>query len=367
MIWNYIKMSIRHILRHKSYVIINIAGLSIGLVCSIIIGLFVIHELSYDKFNINKDRIYRVYLKGKMGESQLRGSWTCSVLGPAFHQEFPEVKDFVRVNSWGETILKYNNKGYIENDFGEADSSFFRIFSIPLLKGDPDKVLASKYSMVVNEATARKIFGEEDPVGKMIQVGNDTTYYTITGIMADFPENAHFYFSVLSSFMTNPRAEDPTWLSNSFSTYLLLQNANSEPALSKKIPDFVNSKVGPEVEKFLGIDLEQFAKSGNEYGYFLQRLTDVHLDPSISHDQKPSNDKKYIYIFSLVAILILLMASINYTNLATARSAGRALEIGIRKISGSGKGSLIWQFLIESFLLTCISLAAALVLIELLN
>ncbi|MFN8205945.1 MAG: FtsX-like permease family protein [Bacteroidales bacterium] len=366
MIWNYIKMSFRHILRHKSYVIINIAGLSIGLVCSIIIGLFVIHELSYDKFNVNKDRIYRVYLKGKMGESQLRGAWTCSSLGPAFRQEFPEVQEFVRVNRWGETVLKYNHQGYIENDFGEADSSFFRIFSIPLLKGDPDKVLASKYTLVLTEATAKKIFGDEEPVGKMLQVGNDTTYYTVTGIMADFPKNAHFYFTALSSFMTNPRAEDPTWLSNSFSTYLLLQDENMEPALSKKIPDFVNSKVGPEVEKFMGIDLDQFVKSGNEYGYFLQRLTDIHLDPSISHDQKPTNDKKYVYIFTLVAILILLMASINYTNLATARSAGRALEIGIRKISGSGKASLIGQFLVESFLLTCLSLVMALVLVELL-
>lgn len=366
MLFNYLKMSLRHILRHKSYVLINIAGLSIGLVCSIIIGLFVVHELSYDQFNLNKDRIYRVYLKGKMGESQLRGAWTCAVLGPAFKEEFPEIEAFVRTNHWGETVLKYNNKGYIESDFGEADSSFFNIFSIPLLKGDPNKVLATKYSLVLSETTAKKIFGAEDPVGKLIQVGNDTTYYTVTGIMSDIPENAHFNYSALASFMTNQRAMDPTWLSNSFNTYFLLKQNASEPELSKKIPDFVNSKVGPEVEKFMGIDLKQFEQSGNEYGYFLQKLTDIHLDPSISHDLKPNSDKKYVYIFSLVAILILVMASINYTNLATARSVGRSLEIGIRKIVGSNRASLIGQFLIESFLLTLVSLLISLVAVELL-
>src|SRR5512133_567088 len=136
MIWNFLKMSVRHILRHKSYVVINISGLCIGLVCSIIIGLFVVQELSYDQFYPNKDRIYRLYLRGKIGESQLQGSWTCATLGPSLHQEFPEVEDFTRVNRWGETVLKYNNKGYIENDFAEADSSFSRIFSIQLLKGN---------------------------------------------------------------------------------------------------------------------------------------------------------------------------------------------------------------------------------------
>jgi putative ABC transport system permease protein len=366
MIWNLFKMSLRHIMRHRSYVVINILGLTIGLVCSIIIALFVVHELSYDKFQDKKDRIYRVYLKGKIGESQLQGAWTCSPLAPAFHQEFPEVEDFVRVNRWGEAVLKYNNKGYIENDFGEADSSFFRIFSIPLLKGDPNRVLATKYSLVLSQSTAKKIFGDEDPVGKLIQVGNDTSYYTITGIMADFPENSHFFYSALASFMTNPRATDPTWLSNSFASYLLLHDSKSAESLAKKMPAFVDQKVGPEVEKFMGIDLEQFGKSGNTYGYFLQPLLDIHLNPSIQHDQKPTNDRKYIYIFSLVAILILIMASINYTNLATARSAGRALEIGIRKISGSGKQSLIAQFLTESFILTGLSLVLALVSIELL-
>lgn len=351
-------------MRHRSYVAINIIGLSIALVCTMVIGLFVQYELSYDQYHAKKDRVQRVYMKGKLGETSLKGAWTPSVLGPTFYQEFPEVEDFCRIDTWNETTIRYENKGYIEPNFGMADSSFFNIFSIPLLKGDPDKALASKYSVVLSESNANRIFGDEDPIGKSIRIGSDTSYYTVTGVMKDIPGNTHFYYSAIASFMTSPRANQSFWLSNNLSSYLLLSSPDALASLKEKIPGLVNERIGPELQEFMGVTFEEFRESENEYGYYLQDLTAIHLDPSIQHDLKPVNDKKYIYIFSLVAVLILLMASINYTNLATARSSGRALEIGMRKIVGSSRNKLIWQFLTESFILTLFALFVSIILLE---
>ncbi len=351
-------------IRHKSYVILNVIGLSIGLMCSILIGLFVLHELSYDKFNEKREHIYRVYLNGKIGESETIGAWTCPPLGPSLYENFPEVIDYVRLNNWGETTIRYGEKTFLEDHFGEADSSFFRIFSIPLLKGDPGKVLASRYNLVLGERTAAKIFGNEEPVGKQVRIGTDTSWYTVTGVMQDIPENSHFGFSALGSFMTNNRANSQQWLSNSFSTYVLLGDNFNIPDLTRKTEEMVVEHVEPQLQQFLGVSVQEFVEAGNIYRYEFQPLMDIHLNPGISSEMKPVNDKRYIYIFSLVAVLILVIAGINYTNMATARSATRSLEIGIRKVAGSTRGLIITQFMVESFVITIISLFFALLSIE---
>jgi putative ABC transport system permease protein len=206
MLKNFFKISFRHMIREKSYVFINITGLGIGLFCSILIGLFVRHELSYDTFHENKDQIYRVYLEGKLGGTELKGAYTCPPLGPEFHENFPDVINQVRISMWSETVIQHGDIGFIENQFGEADSSFFQIFSIPLLKGDPQTALSSVHNLVLSESTAVKIFGNEDPMGKTLKIGTDTTYYTITGVMQDFPENSHIHLNAIGSFMTNPRS-----------------------------------------------------------------------------------------------------------------------------------------------------------------
>ncbi len=366
MIRSIFKIYLRHMIREKSYVLINIAGLGIGLFCSILIGLFVQHELSYDRFHEQRDQIYRIYLDGKLGETEFKAAWTCPPLGPTFLEEFPEVINQVRVNMWGETVIKYGDVGFIEENFGEADSSFFHIFSIPLLSGDPDKVLSSVHNLVLSESTARKIFGNDNPVGKSLRVGTDTTYYTVAGIMADMPENSHLHLNAIGSFMTNQRSDETSWLSNSFNTYLLLDPNARLDELDRKIVETVNMRIGPEIEEFMGVSLEEFNNTGNVYGYKLQPLTEIHLDPSIQHGLKPTNDKKYVYIFSLVGFVILIMAGINYTNLATARSAGRSREIGIKKILGSDKSSLIIQFLTESFMMVLFAMFLAIILLEML-
>ncbi len=365
MIKNIIKHSIRALNRQKGYVLINIIGLSIGIACSLLISLFVINELSYDEFNIKKDRIFRVNLHGKIGGQEAHVSSTACPIAPTMKDEFPEVEDFCRMNFWGETVVKYNEQNFTESAFAQADSAFFKIFSIPLIKGNVETVLNAPYKLVISESTAKKMFGNEDPIDKMIKVGTDTALYKITGVMKDVPDLSHFHVNMLGSFVTSPRANDNQWLSNSFSTYVLLKDGNMEQAVNEKFHPMLVKYVGPVVEQFFGISFDDFLNKGNEYSLRLQKLTDIHLDPSIEHEVKPASDPKFLYIFGGIAILIIVIAAINFMNLSTAQAAKRAKEVGIKKVSGSTKGMLISQFLTESLFLSFVSLIIAILIIEL--
>lgn len=366
MLTNYFKTALRNIFRHKTYVIINILGLAVGFACSLLIFLFVIHELSFDKFNIKYNRIYRLYLVGKMGESEFKGSWTAAPTARTFVEEFPEVETAVRMERWDESLIRIDDRKFIESKIALADSGFFDIFSLDLLEGDPHKALAQPHAVVLTASTAKKYFGDREAIGQNLRIGNDSTLFTITGVMQDVPENSHLEFDLLISFLTNPRANDDFWLSNSFATYVLLREGVSASAVESKIPGIVEKYVGPQVQKILGMDLQAFTDAGNQYGIFLQPLSDVHLNTEIASSFKRPNDRKYIYIFSGVALVILIIAGINYMNLSTARSARRSREVGLRKVVGSSRGMLIRQFLVESVLLTVISTVIAVVLVELL-
>ncbi len=362
---NIIKHSIRALNRQKGYVAINIIGLSIGIACSLLIALFVINELSYDQFNTKKDRIYRVVLHGKIGGQEAHVSSTASVIAPTMMQEFPEMEDFTRMNFWSETVVKYREKSFSQSGFAQADSAFFKIFSIPLIKGNIETVLNAPYKAVLSESTAKKIFGNEDPIDKMIQIGSDTSLYKVTGVMQDVPELSHFNANILGSFVTNPRANEGHWLSNSFSTYVLLKEGASAASVNEKFHPMLVKYVGPVVEQFFGISFDEFLNKGNQYSLALQKLTDIHLDPSIEHEVKPASDPKFLYIFGGIAILIIVIAAINFMNLSTAQAAKRAKEVGIKKVSGSSRKMLVKQFLAESILLSFLSLIIAILIIEL--
>ena len=365
MLSNFFKVALRNIIRQKSYVFINIAGLAIGIASSIIIILFVINELSYDRFNLKHKQIYRVYLDGKIGESEIKGAWTAAPTAKALANEIPEVIDAVRMDNWDEAIIKIQDRSYIETHFMLADSGFFNIFSIPLIQGDPETALAAPHTLVLTKSAAKKYFGDEDPIGKQLRINSDSTFFSVTGIMQDVPENAHFEFNLLGSFSTHHRANDEFWLSNSFSTYLLLREDASYQEVEEKIKPILEKNIGPQLQQAIGVSLEEWESAGNRYGLFLQPLDDIHLNPEIQHDLKPSNDRKYVYIFSIVALLIILVAIINYMNLATARSIKRSKEVGLRKVTGSSKGQLIGLFLFESVILSFISLMLALLLVHL--
>jgi putative ABC transport system permease protein len=363
---SFLKTAIRNIFRHKSYVLINIIGLSVGIACSLLIIMFVRHELSFDTFNEKFDHIYRIVLDGKMGETEIRGAYTPSPLAKTLIADFPEVETAVRMERWNEVLFRIEDRKYVEKNVMLADSSFFDIFSIPLLRGNPRKALAEPHTLVLTENIATKYFGKEDPIGKSLRINSDTNVYTITGVMANVPDNSHFDFGILMSFMSHWRAKDEIWLSNSFATYVLLKEGASADNLEKKFPAMVEKYVGPQVVQAMGIDLEQFSATGNRYGFFLQPLSDIHLNPSIQQDFRPPTDRKYIYIFTLVSLIIIIVASINYMNLSTARSVNRSREVGLRKVVGSSRRLLIWQFLLESVILCLISLVIAVLLVEML-
>jgi putative ABC transport system permease protein len=359
-----LKHSIRSFKRQRSYIIINIIGLSVGIACSLLIALFIINESGYDRFNVKKDRIVRLILDGKIGGQEIVGAYTPAVMGPTMVKEIPEVEDFMRMTSRGPTFVEYEKQTYTEDDIIEADSSFFNFFSIPVLKGDPGNLLNAPHLVVLSETTARKIFGNINPIDKTIKIGSDSVYYTVKGVMGDIPSKSHFKASMITSFMTNGRSKDQTWLSNSFSTYLLLKPNTSGATVDNKITDMLAKYVGPELQKYMGLTLEDFLAKGNKYRYFCQKLVDIHLDPSIQQEFKEASDPKYLYIFGSIAILIVIIAAINFMNLSTAQAARRAKEVGIKKIAGSTRGMLITQFISESFILSLVSLVFALIFIK---
>jgi len=363
MIRNLLKHSLRALKKQKGYVAINIFGLSVGIACSLIIALFIFHQTSYDEYNELKDRIFRLTLDGKIGEQEVNASYSAAVIGPTMATDFPEVEKFCRWNSWGETIVKREDLNYTITDFAEADSTFFEVFSIPLLKGDKKSVLNEPNTMVLSESTAKKIFGNEDPIGKMLKINTGTEPYRVTGVMADFPEETHFNAEILASFMTNQRANDPEWLNNSFSTYLLLAPNTTGEMVEAKLPGMIEKYIGPRVQQLFGISLSDFLNQGNRYNFHLQPLTKIHLDPTVESEVKPAIDPKYLIIFGSIAILIIVIASINFMNLSTAQATKRAKEIGIKKVSGSSKGMLITQFLSDSVLISFIALVLAVIMV----
>ncbi len=363
MLRNLITYSLRSLKRQRSYLMINILGLSVGIACSLLIAIYVINEASYDRFNVKKDRIYRLVLNGKIGGQEILGAYTCAPIGPTMVREFPEVEDCLRLSGRGPTVVEYNDLSFTDDHILESDSAFFNFFSIPLLKGDPKNVLNAPRRAVLSESTAKKIFGNENPVDKAIKIGDDTARYIVSGVMADVPGNCHFEASILTSFMTNPGSKNPVWLSNSYSTYLLLKPNTSSETVDAKIPVMLEKYVGPEIQRFMGISIDDFMAQGNQYGYFLQNLKDIHLDPSIQQEFSPASDPKYLWIFGSISLLIIIIAAINFMNLATAQATRRSREVGVKKVAGSTRGMLISQFIAESCILAFISLIIALILI----
>ena len=199
---NLLKYSIKSFKRQRGYVIINILGLSIGIACSLVIALYVINESSYDRYNVKKDRIYQAVLNGKIGGQEITMATSPAVMGPTLVNEFPEVEDFLRMTKDGPTVIEYNNQQFTEDNLVEADSSFFNFFSIPVLQGDPDNLLNAPHRAVLSVSTAKKIFGDENPIDKAIKIGTDSVRYIVAGVMSDIPENSHFDADILTSFMT---------------------------------------------------------------------------------------------------------------------------------------------------------------------
>ncbi len=363
MISNYLKIALRNLSRFKTYSAINITGLAVGMACCILIMLYVFDELSYDRFNSKSDRIYRITVNGSLGDNDFIAAVTPPPLRKVLLQDYPEVESVTRFRSFGYPVLRYGDKVFSEEKFFWVDSSFFDVFTVEFLKGDPKTALTQPESVVITERMAKKYFGNEDPIGKLINSDNRRDY-KITGVVKEFPENSHLHFDFLASIYSYPFIEQQGWLNNSFHTYLVLRKNYPAEQFAAKLPGMVEKNAYPEIERFLNTPMSELEKKGARYKYELQPITDIHLYSHLDAEIEPNSNIAYVYIFSLIAAGILLIACINFTNLATARSTNRLKEIGVRKTLGSSRPQLIKQFLTESILMTSIAVILSLIIIE---
>ena len=366
---SYIKVALRNLWRNRGYATINIFGLALGLATSIFIFLYVFNELSFDRFHEKSDRIYKVWVSGKMPTGEMHDAVTAGPMAAAMLADYPEVEQVVRIKQEGGWLVRSGDRKFNEtdHDFMFADSTFFDVFSFKLLKGDPKRCLAEPRSIVLSEEYARKYFGNEDPVGLTLKIEQDTNVSVITGVMQDFPKNSHFQCKMLGSMSTLPENRDAlSWVNQNFHTYIVLREGTDPEALEARLYDMVVKYVGPIVQQAMGIDLEQFEAAGNSYGYKLMALKDLHLHSDLSDEIEPQGNPLYVYLFLGAAIMILVIAGINFMNLATAQSSSRSREVGLRKVVGSRKPQLVSQFLTESVVLSLLALVVAVVLVYLL-
>ena len=358
------KVAIRNLKNNKGYSFINIFGLAVGIACCILILLYIQNELSYDHYNKNIDQIYRVRLSAKIGNNELNLATSCAPCGPTFANEIPEVINFTRIRNFEYPLISYKDKAFSEERFYWVDSTFFNLFTIPFIEGDPQTALTQPNSVVITESTAKKYFGNEDPMGKILNADKRVDYI-VTGVIKDFPQNSSFHFDFLGSISYYKPWNDQSWLSDNYYTYLLVKKGININELEKKIYGITKTYASPQLQKAIGLTYDQFLAGGSQFKYVLQQFSDIHLRSHLSEEIEPNGDITYIYIFSIIAFAILLIGCINFMNLSTARSSGRGKEVGIRKTLGSSQALLIKQFLSESILMSFIAMILAILLVEL--
>ncbi|MBI9037451.1 MAG: ABC transporter permease [Bacteroidales bacterium] len=357
MLKNIFKTTFRFLIRNKGFSFINILGLSIGIAVSIIGMLYVINELSYDRYNKNSDRIYRFAVDALAGNTAIYQTFTPAVLPGALYDEFPEIEKITRIASFDEQNFKYDEKVFIENNVFVVDSTFFEIFTLAVTEGMDSKLLYEPYTAVITENTAKKYFGNEDPINKIIR--NDTTNFKVIAVIEDVPENSHFHFNIalaLTSF--DGFYNNPAWFANNFRNYFLLNENYNYKDLEAKLPDFTN--------KYLfGGNYDKLAEKGSKWEYYLQPLLSIHLNSDLRGEFEANGRKEYVYIFLIISIFILFIAIINFINLATATATKRSKEVGVKKTFGVNRNELINQFISESLVTSFISLIVALFFVEL--
>ncbi|WP_344976387.1 ABC transporter permease [Compostibacter hankyongensis] len=327
--------------------------------------MYVADEMSYDHFYPNKERIYRVNSDLRFGGENMRMAQTSDMMGPLLKKDYPQVEQYTRIyTNDGSRLIKRGDDYINEEEVASVDSTFFDVFQLPVISGDIRHALDAPNTVVLTATAAEKYFGNKDALGKSIQVkyGASVRPFKITAIVKDIPANSHFHFD----FFFSMKNVDYNWgavTSHNFYTYLLLKKGTDYKAFEKNFPDYIKKHVVPYASKYMSINsIEEFEGAGNKISYSLMPLTDIHLHSDRTSEISPGGNIQYIYIFSAVALFILIIACINFMNLTTARSAVRAREVGIRKVLGTERRQLVLQFLLESVLMVVLALALAVVI-----
>jgi putative ABC transport system permease protein len=348
---NYLKTAFRNLLKNKGFTALNGLGLTLGIATCLLIVFYVMDELSYDRYNENADRIYRINNMIKFGGNENIYASSPAPAGAALKKDFPEIEQEVRlIKSYGIQVKKGSQ--YIQEDHAVfADSSLFSVFTLPMIDGNPATALRDPHSVVITEQTAKKYFNRADVVGQTLLI-DDTDAYKVTGVIRDIPAESHFRFDFFFSLSTLAESREDAWLTNNFTTYVLLKKGADPARLDAKFSGFIRKYMGPQLQGALHLSFDAFEQSGNYYRFGLFPLTSIHLRSNCIDDLAANGNIDYVYIFSAIALFILLIACINFMNLSTARSANRAREVGIRKVLGSPRKYLVAQFLTESVMVT---------------
>lgn len=361
MMLDYLKTSGRNLRRNKIYSLINIIGLGIGMAGFILIFLWARHELSYDRFHEQADRIHRVGIYSNFGGNEFYSAKTPAPLSSALRTEYPQILHSARLVKKRRSV-RLDDSRHDEKYFYYADPSLFDVFTIPFLRGDPRYALDSPRDMVITEAAARKYFDREDPLGRILTI-NDEEPYLITGVVRALPGHSHFHFDFLASLASLENIDIDNWDESFLYTYFVLRYGASAERLEAEFPRMVEKYIGPDIQRAFGMSLKEWSeKSGNSFRYFTQRLKDIHLRSNLEGEIEANGDIEYVAVFSLIGIAVLLIAGINFVNLTTARSCHRARNVGIRKILGSDRPRLVARFITDSLVLSFLAFAAGLAL-----
>lgn len=361
---NYFIVAFRNLLKYKVHSIVNILGLSVGIAISILIFILVHDELSYDKYNLDRKNLYRVNLRAEIDNTPMDKATTPIALAAAIDSYIPGIKESLRMLKGSHKKVYHGDNYHSAERFYYADENFFKVFNIKLLKGDPETVLRENHTIVLTESTARLYFGETNPLGEMIYLDNGWKF-RVTGVCEDVPENSHFHFDYLASLNgILDSYENEKWLAEIVVTYILKSEKVTAGEVESYFPEMVRDNVIGQVNTILGENGRYFM-DGDLYEFYLQPVTDIHLHPG-EGDFEAGTDHIYIIVFSFIAMLILLIACVNFMNLATSKSAARSKEVALRKVVGASRRQISFQFLSESVFYSFIALALSFVVLELL-